>query len=334
VAVNSVGARGGGGSTTTTTTTKRQWPPVRKGRNPGNLSLDLSEMGPPSTAPVEGTTQRRNDQAAVCSQVTEFLYIGGAAAAKDRDNLTQVGITHIINCAANIAPAFYPDDFQYYNIKLRDHSGQDIARYFYNVFDFIERARRRGGKVFVHCVKGISRSPTMAIAYLMWYKRISMLKALELVRLARPAVDPNTGFIFQLNEWEQLRTNGLLSLRHPVVFQIDVPDGSNGNGNGARAAEKPLVIGPLTSITETKLAQPPSADSTIHKSCFVVSSAEYMFLWCGAHVGEVHIEAAQHAITLLQTFECVPDKYEIVASGHESPVFWSLLDAQHPHTSL
>ncbi|KAJ0395904.1 hypothetical protein P43SY_000410 [Pythium insidiosum] len=203
----------------------------------------------------------------------DFLFIGGAAAAKDKDSLQQQGITHIINCAATVAPSHYPDDFIYYNIRLRDHSSQDIGRYFYNVFDFIEKARRRGGKIFVHCVKGISRSPTMAIAYLMWFKRIDVNKALELVRQARPVVDPNAGFIFQLTEWDHLRPTRRLKLQQPVCFRIDVPDGMNGNGNGARPAEKPLIVGPLTTLSENDFLHP---SAEMNSSCFVVSSADYV----------------------------------------------------------
>ncbi|KAJ0399258.1 hypothetical protein ATCC90586_010094 [Pythium insidiosum] len=257
----------------------------------------------------------------------DFLFIGGAAAAKDKDSLQQQGITHIINCAATVAPSHYPDDFIYYNIRLRDHSSQDIGRYFYNVFDFIEKARRRGGKIFVHCVKGISRSPTMAIAYLMWFKRIDVNKALELVRQARPVVDPNAGFIFQLTEWDHLRPTRRLKLQQPVCFRIDVPDGMNGNGNGARPAEKPLIVGPLTTLSENDFLHP---SAEMNSSCFVVSSADYVFVWCGANANAIHVEAAQHAVALLQQFESFPEPCEVISSGQERASFWSVVGALQP----
>lgn len=306
------------------------WQPSKKNRNPGNLSLDLSQMEQPVFDPSAGASMRRNDQAAVCSRVTDFLYVGGASAAKDRDALLQVGITHIINCAASVAPDFFPNDFLYYNLRLRDHSSQDIARHFYNVFDFIEKARRRGGRILVHCVKGISRSPTMAIAYLMWYKRIGMYKALDFIRQARPVVDPNAGFIFQLTEWEHLHCEGSIKFQRTIVFRIEVPRESSGNGNGSRAAEKPLIIGPLTAIGEDHFHNP---SKEIAKSSFIVSCADYMFVWCGAEVSDIQVEASQNATALLQLYEAFPEKYEIVYHGQESSSFWSLVGALRPDES-
>lgn len=311
-------------------------PSTKKNRNPGNLSLDLSQMEQPTFDPSApgasgGACLRRNDSAAICSRVTDFLYVGGASAAKDREALLQVGVTHIINCAANVAPDFFPNDFLYYNIRLRDHSSQDIARHFYNVFDFIEKARRRGGRVFVHCVKGISRSPTMAIAYLMWYKRIGMYKALDFIRQARPVVDPNAGFIFQLTEWEHLHCAGSIQFQRTIVFRIEVSrESSSGNGNGSRAAEKPLLVGPLTAIGEDFFRNPTKEMS---KLSFILACADYMFVWCGAEASDVQVEASQHALALLQLYEAFPEKYEIVYHGQESSAFWGLVGGLRPDES-
>lgn len=321
----------------------RLWtaPVAKKTRNPGNLSLDLSQMDQPtfesssSAGASNGSAARRNDSAATCSRVTDFLYVGGAAVAKDRDALLQTGITHIINCAASVAPDCFPLDFRYLNLRLRDHSSQDIARHFYTVFDFIETARRRGGRVFVHCVKGISRSPTMAIAYLMWYKRIGMYKALDFIRVARPVVDPNAGFIFQLTEWEHLHREGSLKLERVVVFRVEVPRETSGSsnsagGNGSRAAEKPLLVGPLTAIDEDVFHNPTKESA---KLSFIVACADYMVVWCGANASPTQVEASQHATALLQTYESFPDKYEIVYHGQESSSFWNLVGALRPDES-
>lgn len=53
------------------------------------------------------------------------------------------------------------------------------------------------GRVLVHCARGISRSATLALAYLMIRERLSLVAALELVCQHRNIL-PNAGFLEQL----------------------------------------------------------------------------------------------------------------------------------------
>ncbi|CEG40842.1 mitogen-activated protein kinase phosphatase 1 [Plasmopara halstedii] len=306
-------------------------PQQRHSRNPGNLSLDLSQVDQTkidTSTTGTGGLQRRNDQAAVCSKLTDFLYIGGAVAAKSKSMLLQNGITHVINCAASVAPASYPDAFCYFNIRLRDHSSEDIARHFYSLFDFIERARESGGRIFLHCVKGISRSPTMAIAYLMWYKNIGMYKALDLVRQVRPVVDPNAGFIFQLTEWENIHPNGRIKFQKTVVFQIDVAYAyldSKCFKDSATVPNTPLFLGPLTSINEHYFRDP---TQDIGELCLIVASANYMFVWCGTDVNEDQVNVAERGAQILQRYEAFPRKCDTVLQGQEPVAFWDLVGGE------
>eukprot|EP00644_Phytophthora_capsici_P014256 jgi/Phyca11/539475/estExt2_Genewise1Plus.C_PHYCAscaffold_30522 len=302
-------------------------PQQRRSRNPGNLSLDLSQVDQANFDPCTTTTgasKRRNDQAATCSKLTDFLYIGGAVAAKNKSLLIQNGITHVINCAASVAPASFPEAFCYFNIRLRDHSSQDIARHFYSMFDFIERARESGGRIFLHCVKGISRSPTMAIAYLMWYKNMGMYKTLDFVRQSRPIVDPNAGFIFQLTEWEQLHPEGRLKFQRTIVYRMDVAYtkvDKMSNCNGFVAAMNPLFV-PLSGITENFFRDP---TKDIGELCLIVACADYMFVWCGTDVNEDQVDVAERGAQILQRYEAFPAKCDTVRQGQEPVAFWDLV---------
>ncbi|XP_058509193.1 dual specificity protein phosphatase 19-like [Solea solea] len=57
------------------------------------------------------------------------------------------------------------------------------------------------GVVLVHCNTGVSRAPSVVIAYLMSRDGRSFDDALSLVRSARPASSPNPGFLDQLKSF-------------------------------------------------------------------------------------------------------------------------------------
>ncbi|ETV65937.1 hypothetical protein, variant 1 [Aphanomyces astaci] len=271
------------------TTTTTAFPPKRaRNRNPGNLILDLSQM-----TPMQSPTKAA-DCTNVCSQVTDFLFVGGAVVASQRDVLERHGITHVINCAATITPNYFPHVFDYYRLRLRDHATQDIHQHFYNIFQFIDTARARHGKVrsidrsiptimgsflpcrrlgyfplnnflypqvFIHCVKGISRSPAMAIAYLMAREQLGLYPALELVRSSRPVIDPNAGFIFQLNEWDSLRQ---LHCNQPsTVFRVEMSQDDDVDGETSSGRYYPLIIGPVPSdhLMASSSSRDPSQES-------------------------------------------------------------------------
>ncbi|BFG34181.1 hypothetical protein CerSpe_204550 [Prunus speciosa] len=68
----------------------------------------------------------------------------------------------------------------------------------YVVFDYFEDVREQGGRVFVHCCQGVSRSTLLVIAYLMWREGQSFDDAFQYVEAARGIADPNMGFACQL----------------------------------------------------------------------------------------------------------------------------------------
>ena len=82
-------------------------------------------------------------------------------------------------------------------LHLDDIWMENISRYFEESADFIDEAVRSGGKVLIHCMAGISRSATMAIAFLMLRRGMPVEAAVEHVKRQR-YVRPNEGFLRQL----------------------------------------------------------------------------------------------------------------------------------------
>jgi dual specificity MAP kinase phosphatase len=65
--------------------------------------------------------------------------------------------------------------------------------------DFIVHEIAIGGKIYIHCRKGLGRGPTMAIAYLM-RRGATLEDALSLIKKVRPFISPTVAQIGRLNE--------------------------------------------------------------------------------------------------------------------------------------
>ncbi|XP_070493373.1 dual specificity protein phosphatase 3 [Chironomus tepperi] len=153
---------------------------------------------------------RRNDPNILydvdCDEVYPRVYIGDAAAARNKQYLRMMGITHVLNTAegsrfgqVDTGHSYYRDmsNLRYMGFPLIDQPATDISRYFYIASKFIENALNSGGKVLVHCMVGMSRSATCVLAYLMISRKMSAAEAIRTVRMHRD-IHPNEGFLQQL----------------------------------------------------------------------------------------------------------------------------------------
>ena len=108
------------------------------------------------------------------------------------------GITHIINVTKNI-PLYHENSdnikIKYLRVPVNDGCDQDIKKYFDETNEFIDQVKQQNGKVLVHCQAGISRSPTIVIAYLMKMNNISYDIAFQTLKSKREIISPNISFI-------------------------------------------------------------------------------------------------------------------------------------------
>jgi len=121
----------------------------------------------------KGTSRNKYENAMfnkVCSMILEdFLYLGSDIVAQDYDLLKQNKITHVVNCAADYSADYHLDKgMKYLSLHLKDHVRENIESSFYSVIDFMTQAKQEGGRVYVHCVQGISRSTTMCLCYMIY----------------------------------------------------------------------------------------------------------------------------------------------------------------------
>ncbi|KAI6184247.1 Dual specificity phosphatase domain containing protein [Aphelenchoides bicaudatus] len=125
------------------------------------------------------------------------VYLSSQDVVNDFQLLKSNGITHIVNAGVGIANVF-PKNFVYLNVNLLDLPDTDIRSHFDTVFDFIHNAIEKKGRVLIHCNAGVSRSSTLAIAYIMKFQNLRFQDAFDQVKAARPLIHPNDGFLKQL----------------------------------------------------------------------------------------------------------------------------------------
>merc|ERR1712129_569665 len=136
------------------------------------------------------------------SQVRPGLLLGGRRDAMDRTLLEEQRVTHIIN----VSKSSYEVPLvgvRTMKIAIDDDEFEDIFLHLDPAMDFIQQALGANGVVLIHCEYGISRSPTVAAAYLMKAENLGAIDALKSVHDSRGIVFPNRIFLGALVEWDR-----------------------------------------------------------------------------------------------------------------------------------
>lgn len=131
-------------------------------------------------------------------KVFEFLYFGSQDAAADLSILKSLEISHILSLGVFV-PKY--EGYIYKSIDMYDLPNFELSPIINECIHYIENVHNSGKRIFIHCNAGISRSPSVVIAFVMKYLKINFDKAFEYVKKTRPAIKPNDGFILQLKNY-------------------------------------------------------------------------------------------------------------------------------------
>lgn len=190
------------------------------------------------------------------SDILPHLCLGSWRDAENLATIRAKGITHILNVAKELPPASEIAAMDAVSgvvkkhIPLVDAHSQDILSHFEAAFDFIDSAKASGGRVLVHCRRGISRSPAIIVGYLMTHYKHSFESALAFLKERRSSVSLNLAFRTVLEEYKPLppkacRKSSPLPVadgvgNHQKVLGIgsstDTSDSESGPSVGASAA--------------------------------------------------------------------------------------------------
>ncbi|XP_022089640.1 protein phosphatase Slingshot homolog 2-like isoform X2 [Acanthaster planci] len=144
------------------------------------------------------TYMRQMDSATL---IFDHIYLGSEWNASHLEELEANGVGYILNVTMEI-DNFYPNRFIYHNVRLYDIESSELLKYWDETYKFLSKAKEKGSKALVHCKMGISRSAATVIAYAMKEYNWPLEKARSFVARKRKCVNPNTGFLQQLQVYE------------------------------------------------------------------------------------------------------------------------------------
>jgi len=136
--------------------------------------------------------------------------------------LKKLGVTLVVNCTADLPPppeAVLGQGLNWMRLKLQDTEDQELLSSLEEGLSAIDEAVQAGGRVFVHCHEGKSRSVSLCLAYLMTREKRPLAEAVAFVKSKRPQSRPNAGFLRQLLELE------LATLGSNSMTADDLPKG-------------------------------------------------------------------------------------------------------------
>ena len=130
------------------------------------------------------------------TEILPNLWLGNLDTTYDLEFLQDAKITHVLSILEidHCSPAMAAKGVIHMRIRMYDSDDEPIFNVFPTACKFIGDALKGGGAVYVHCLMGMSRSPTLVAAYLMKTHDMSAEEALTFLVERRPIVCPNDGF--------------------------------------------------------------------------------------------------------------------------------------------
>jgi len=120
-------------------------------------------------------------------EVIPGLWVGSARDASDAAFLKRARIGFIVNCSRDI-PFFFPDQIPGIRVAVNDSPSENLNM-FLALPDTVRAMSRRMSTrvpILVHCYAGISRSSTVAAAFIMSSKNMCMRDAVDMIRAQKP----------------------------------------------------------------------------------------------------------------------------------------------------
>jgi protein-tyrosine phosphatase len=132
-------------------------------------------------------------------KIMNNIYLGNLSAAVSQEYIKENDINHIISAVTGAYPIH--ENVTYTCLDLLDESFFEINKVFNETNNVIEEKLRNNKNILIHCICGVSRSTTILCAYFIKKYNITPNEALKMIKDKRPIVNPNPGFMKQLDKY-------------------------------------------------------------------------------------------------------------------------------------
>ncbi|XP_037373252.1 dual specificity protein phosphatase 8 [Talpa occidentalis] len=166
------------------------FPGLCEGKPAALLPMSLSQ--PCLPAPSVGLTR-----------ILPHLYLGSQKDVLNKDLMTRNGISYVLNASNSCPKPDFICESRFMRVPINDSYCEKLLPWLDRSIEFIDKAKLSSCQVIVHCLAGISRSATIAIAYIMKTMGMSSDDAYRFVKDRRPSISPNFNFLGQLLEYER-----------------------------------------------------------------------------------------------------------------------------------
>lgn len=134
--------------------------------------------------------------------VQPFLFIGSSMVASSKKAVEDLQIEAVLNTALELPNYHEGTAISYMKVPFEDDPDQGLADGLADALPFMARHITADRRILVHCHQGLSRSAAVVVAYLMASRGCGYFRAIDVLRRARPSVQPNLGFELELKHLE------------------------------------------------------------------------------------------------------------------------------------
>ena len=135
------------------------------------------------------------------SEVLPRIWIGDKGVVYDARMLRAVSATHILNCAVELSYTYPCELAEQHKIPMIDDDDPLAPKQIREAADKIQKWMENPySVVIVHCAAGVSRSPTVVLAWMIIYLGMSLETAYSTIQRHRSFIQPNDFYMRLLKE--------------------------------------------------------------------------------------------------------------------------------------